>query len=443
MQDIMNFTQEYDELASSSALLDVCFVLILVFTAFKEFGSFVSCPEIYGLHEYKRGRYDSGSFARKQLDNLRIKCGQFPNPYPNGWYKLMESNELKINQTKVISALGHQFLLYRNALGSFSATFMHCRCGSDLSVLGNVRYRTKSLQCINCMSELFPYSKCKNKNASSLFSFPLIHLKNLETIFMWFHADQIADFNLAKQFSCTSSKPLWDLQIQLRELDQSVLQGKRYFSAVLDWKPDPLIHVFEAAQNTADEYHFITVHQFLPMPFNIKLLHVRHFTDVVYGKTSKTSTNKFNLVNDDPTVAIFGERIRSIKIFGIFQVPSFFLRGFVSTVFLQGPNNLLYNIQTPLGTVFTHVTFLPLEPFRQEARIKMFADSCVPKFVCWIMIWWIRETIKQDMQVWEHKLHISPRNLVIGDGPFAKFSNWLKTFYSEKSTAWKALAIEY
>ena len=31
-------------------------------------------------------------------------------------------------------------------------------------------------------------------------------------------------------------------------------------------------------------------------------------------------------------------------------------------------------------------------------------------------------TVNQDRQVWEHKLHVAPRNIVPGDGPFAGYN---------------------
>ena len=42
-------------------------------------------------------------------------------------------------------------------------------------------------------------------------------------------------------------------------------------------------------------------------------------------------------------------------------------------------------------------------------------------------------TVYQDMNVWEHKMHINPRNWISGDGPFAAYQNWLNNFYSKSS----------
>ena len=41
--------------------------------------------------------------------------------------------------------------------------------------------------------------------------------------------------------------------------------------------------------------------------------------------------------------------------------------------------------------------------------------------------------------MWEHKVHVSPRNLVLGDGPFAPYGAWLDQFYSPSSVEWEEL----
>ena len=45
-------------------------------------------------------------------------------------------------------------------------------------------------------------------------------------------------------------------------------------------------------------------------------------------------------------------------------------------------------------------------------------------------------TVNQDRQVWEHKVHVAPRNIVPGDGPFAGYNRWLNGFYSPKTLQW-------
>ena len=50
-----------------------------------------------------------------------------------------------------------------------------------------------------------------------------------------------------------------------------------------------------------------------------------------------------------------------------------------------------------------------------------------------LLTFMVINTVYQDQKVWEHKLHINPRNWVLGDGPFASYNNWLNNFYSKSS----------
>ena len=49
------------------------------------------------------------------------------------------------------------------------------------------------------------------------------------------------------------------------------------------------------------------------------------------------------------------------------------------------------------------------------------------------LVFRLDETVEQDRRVWENKMHISPRNIVSGDGPFASYKNWLDKFYTSNS----------
>ena len=46
-----------------------------------------------------------------------------------------------------------------------------------------------------------------------------------------------------------------------------------------------------------------------------------------------------------------------------------------------------------------------------------------------------------SVRVWEHKLHVAPRNIVPGDGPFAGYNRWLQHFYSPATLGWQDAAL--
>jgi len=59
------------------------------------------------------------------------------------------------------------------------------------------------------------------------------------------------------------------------------------------------------------------------------------------------------------------------------------------------------------------------------------------------MLYLVMHTANQDRKVWEHKSHVSPRNLVAGDGPFAAYGKWLEQFYCEESEGYEDTSIDW
>lgn len=256
-----------------------------------------------------------------------------------------------------------------------------------------------------------------------------------------------------------------------------------------------LMHVMEPSQNSADWYHFTTVHQWLagfPVP-----LKVNHRIKAYYGSTANdpvaspsvdgpvqkpvvalfdqqaadsisnanvSALQTQNLTATQPAVAekpaariryeasgkletekakapshvlLIDETVSSLCLFGILRLPAFLAAMFSTQVEIQGPSNVLFKVDLPAGQKFRAVmTLLPVEPFRQQMRFRAFATGGIPYWAARILTYFVMGTVNQDRQVWEHKLHVSPRNIVAGDGPFAGYGKWLSRFYSASSITW-------
>ena len=385
----------------------------------------LTCPEVYGRHRFKTGAYEEGSFRRRNLDQLRARSGQFPKPYPNGWYKICESKDLPVGKVVAVSALGREFVVFRGEDGKAGVLNAFCphlgtHLGHGGKVVGNNLVCPYHLWEFDCdgVNKRIPY--CKKDMSGSVRvnakKYHVIESKPLGAVMFWFDAE--------------GREPQWELHPGLLEVEKDLEKGKMRHIACDDWD-DLLLHVFEPSQNSADDFHFLTVHQYLPMPFNLKLLSVAHHIKTEYGKDTPD--------NDLPReVMMIREKITQIRLFDTIPIP-FIADLIVTYVQIQGPNNILFRVDTPLGKFRAHFALLPQEPFRQKASMRMYADRSVPWIVARVLMWWIRETAYQDRQVWEHKSHVSPRNLVIGDGPFAQYGKWLQRFYSEKSRGWDSI----
>lgn len=272
--------------------------------------------------------------------------------------------------------------------------------------------------------------------------------------------------------------------------------GRGFYEVTAKKFDDMQMHVMEPSQNSADWYHFTTVHEWLagfPLP-----LKVNHKIKAYYGSTTNDHTPQPTTdeqaqkpvaalfdstveVATEPTaggigakqsaakgtaggpavpiryeasgllpdekvaapshVLLIDEIVSSLYLFGLLRLPSFLAAMFSTQVEIQGPSNVLFKVDLPAGQKFRAVmTLLPVEPFRQQMRFRAFTTGGVPYWAARLLVYFVMGTVNQDRQVWEHKLHVSPRNIVIGDGPFAGYGRWLSRFYSASSKTWDQVA---
>lgn len=55
--------------------------------------------------------------------NKNRKVGKLPPVYPNGWFALLESSQIKKGQVKHVSALSENFAVFRYVRVSFKLVF--------------------------------------------------------------------------------------------------------------------------------------------------------------------------------------------------------------------------------------------------------------------------------------------------------------------------------
>ena len=350
----------------------------------------------------------------KRFIALRKAKGHFPPPYPLGWYFLCYSNELMKDDILSFDILDINIVVFRNS--EYKASAVNAFCPHLGTHLGSGRMDNG---CIVCPYHEWTFDGCGNnvnipyctraiENYSSR-----IHTKawtckeERGMIFLW-HGD----------------KQLFDLPIQ-SELD---LRYKKVCSSRFqDWN----MHIMEPSQNTADWYHFNTVHSWLAQNHYAKnkLIRVKHSIQSEYGKAEYAhriiTRETLDAIHFSPT--IMGYRICDIRF------PKWICSSIKTQVELYGPSLVIFKVFIKgVGNVRSVMTFTPLDDFLQKSYITSFSDINNPvlRYVigCGLMHL-TKSTVNQDREVWENKIHVSPRNLVGGDGTFAGYNKWLKQFY--------------
>ena len=69
----------------------------------------------------------------------RKRIGEIPPPYPNGWFALLRSRELKCGASTSVNALGQNFAVFRDETGQVHILDAYCaHLGANLGVGGAV-----------------------------------------------------------------------------------------------------------------------------------------------------------------------------------------------------------------------------------------------------------------------------------------------------------------
>ena len=100
------------------------------------------------LYYLYRRKYKHYVFLQKNKSSEGTKFrGKCPPCYPNGWYRIMNSEELIVNQVQYIDYCGRHIALFRGTNGAIYALHAYCsHMGANIGIGGKVKY-DKCIQC--------------------------------------------------------------------------------------------------------------------------------------------------------------------------------------------------------------------------------------------------------------------------------------------------------
>lgn len=322
---------------------------------------------------------------RAHLDFLRAQSKQFPPPFPNAWYCAAQSEEVAHGAVQAVLICGVRIELTRTEDGKVAALLFEID------------------------SEAEP--------GRALHVYERVGL-----VLVWIDPD--------------GNSPMFEPTM----LDELEDRSKFRHIANDEWR-DFMMHVMEPSQNSADWYHFQTVHAYLGQGAKSSLpkaIKVDHQITVQYGNAAE---NKGVTQEEYAKLAahelLIHEYVKGLRILGVFPLPRFFCKLASTRVFMQGPTVIQFMVDNWLLGQFRAVfTLTPVGPFKQRARLNAFASPRWPWVIARLLQKFIIATVDQDRQVWEHKLAVAPRNLVRGDGPFLPYGKWMDQFYGPSSVGW-------
>lgn len=354
------------------------------------------------------------------------KLGKLPPVYPNGWFALLESSQLKRGQVKYVAALGENFAVFRTEKGVVRILDAYCpHLGANMAEGGQVK--GDCLECPfhgwlfrgdngNC--EHIPYAEKVPRVAKAK---TWQNCEVNEIIFVWYHAEGLEPSWYIKSHDYISNRK-WRYQ------------GRNEFRISC--------HIQEIAENGSDVAHINAVHG-PPMFLNDAISWVaRHSWTNISWKPHSSFAEEKN--SDDVETNVEESSKESMKhraemtlrhSFVLFE--KFNILELNIHVDQIGPGYVELMIDTSLGPMCILQTVTPVEPLLQKVIQLIYSPPLIGPYATLVFL---GECLmfERDVAIWNHKKFTKEPLLVKEDRRILAYRRWYAQFYSEHSPSYQS-----
>lgn len=349
----------------------------------------------------------SRSNAKKSRSRVprRVRGRPFPPPCPNGWYRLMNSEEVPKGAVKFIRICGLDLVVFRGEDGQVGILDAYCpHLGANLAIGGQVKGN-----CVECpfhgwqfdregTCQHIPYTTAPVPSVAKTSSYPVLEYATM--ICFFFHAEkQDPDYH----------------PIPLPEVDS----GRLVLSHT--WDSELAMHLQDFAENAADYAHFDFVHDDLDVPVGKDLFFISHSVTWHAGTPDDPSASRFAYFTDDTRV--------HCKWFPSHPFPQYVQ----PLVLFNGPGLVYFRFTTPWGDILLLKSFQVVDNLKLHVQDRFWADPRLPRMFVRFVAAQALHAFLDDVTLWENKSYSHRPVLVKGDGPMRKVRQWFTQFYTDNS----------
>jgi cholesterol 7-dehydrogenase len=340
------------------------------------------------------------------VPELERRVASYPPSFPEGWYTVAKERDIGREPVPVRLA-EHELVLFRGAEGRIHAIDRYCpHLGANLAD-GDVC--DGHLQCPFHGWRLDGDGQVTSTREGERFnSNRRVASWAVEELYGW-----VCVYHRRGEISNEPApKPPYQIQ-RVPEIDsgEMVFRGEHDEGIVK-------MHLIEFAENSVDVPHFDTIHgkmlwpwTNIPVPF-VTIAHIPSWT------TDEA----------EPHVAWFGDEAQLM--FRGKLIPE---SGATATIRIDGPGSMV-RFEFDLGGRGKIVMFqsqTPVAPLEIDVCFRWWSEKRVPKLLAsyvvgnWVTQW------RQDVPIWERKLHRAKPMLTERDGPVIRLRRWYSQFYPD------------
>ena len=376
----------------------------------------------------------------------RGKCPPF---FPNGWYRLLNSDELKVNDVKHLNYCGRNIVIFRGTNNKVYALDAYCsHMGANLGVGGKV----KNTSCIQCPFHGWTFN---GEDGSCVVSADNLTPK---TVTQYEYNNNIKQSTkkegayLQKCYEGNVKLKKYHINEQHNSImiwydSRDEYQDKIYFNPLplktshLDFRGETInyvnCHIQEIPENGADMRHFDFLHTRLIswvsfITFDWKMVSHRADDSDLY----EIMKHKYEFINDFKMKLLKqylteenSKYINVISLCCYVQVFNFKFFLFNATGFQVGPALVYLFLKSKFFEAIFAQSLTPLDKFHIRVSHKLFASSFIPYVISAYMLYGEMGQVLNDMLVWNKKVFGSKLSYNMKTNADKNLNSWRSWYY--------------
>ncbi|XP_076666871.1 cholesterol 7-desaturase nvd isoform X1 [Andrena cerasifolii] len=358
------------------------------------------------------------------LESKKRKLGKLPPVYPNGWFALLESSQLKRGQVKHVAALGQNFAVFRTDKGTVRILDAYCpHLGANMAEGGRVKG-----DCLECPFHGWQFRGSDGQCNHIPYTDKVPHIARTKTwksceaneiIFVWYHAEGL--------------EPAWQPQTVSHVSDRTWrYQGRNEFLINC--------HVQEVAENGADTAHLSAVHG--PAIFSsiaYPLSRIARHSWINDGWTPHHSYSEDKNSDNDESkkedAKNFSHRAYTTLRHTLVLFEKLELLRLDVHVQQIGPGYVELLMETYLGPICIFQTVTPMEPLLQKVTHLVYSPPLIGPYAS-VMFFAECLMFERDVAIWNRKKFEKQPLLVKEDRSILAYRRWYSQFYSQHSPSY-------